>query len=91
MLENIEFDPTDQGTFCPKIRPLIKKKDSFEPIEILDFEFNICFLECISPDDLIIIFSLYYTPEIISTIVSSTNSYSREPKNSSKLDARIIK
>jgi hypothetical protein len=91
MPEDAEFDPTDQGTLRPKVRPLTKKRDHFEPIEIPDFEFDICLLEHVSPDNPIIIFSLYYNPEIISTIFSSTNSYSREPKDSSKLDTRAIK
>jgi hypothetical protein len=78
MPEDIEFDLTDQGTLRPNTPPLKKKGDYFDPLEIKDFELEITLLEHISPDDPIILFILYYSPEIISIIVSSTNSYKRK-------------
>jgi hypothetical protein len=84
MPENAEFDPTDQGTLCPNILLLQKKREYFDPIEIPDFELEITFLKHIFSNDPITLFTLYYTPEIMSTIVSNTNSYSRKPKESLK-------
>jgi hypothetical protein len=88
MPENTEFDPIDQGTFCPNTPLSQKKKDYFDPIEIPDFELEITLLEHISPDDPIIFFTLYYTLKIMSTIVSNTNSYSRKPEESLKSCSR---
>jgi hypothetical protein len=78
MPEDTEFDPTDQGTLRPYASPLKKKGDYFDPLEIKDFELEITLPEYISPDDPITLFILYYGPEIISIIVSSTNSYKRK-------------
>jgi hypothetical protein len=88
MPENAEFDPTDQGTLCPNALLLQKKGEHFDPIEIPDFELEITFPEHISPDDPITLFTLYYTPKIMSTIVSNTNSYSRKPEESLKPRSR---
>jgi hypothetical protein len=88
MLENIEFGPTDQGTLRPNTPLLQKKGDHFDTIETPDFELEITLLEHISPADPIILFTLYYTLEIMSMIVSNTNSYSRKPEESLKPRSR---
>jgi hypothetical protein len=44
-----------------------------------DFGYEIALLENTSPDDLITLFTMYYTPEIINIIVKKTNNYLREP------------
>jgi hypothetical protein len=78
MLENIEFDLIDQGTLCPNTFLLKKKRDYFDYFEIKDFELEIIFFKYISLNNFIILFILYYNLEIISIIVSSTNSYKRK-------------
>jgi hypothetical protein len=88
MPEDTEFDPTDQGTLCPNILPL-KKKIYFNPLEIKDFELEIIFLEYVSLDDPIILFILYYSPEIIFIIVSSTNFYKRKSSEPLKPHSRV--
>jgi hypothetical protein len=40
---------------------------------------KITLLEYISPNDPIILFTLYYTPEIMDLIVEKTNEYTRKP------------
>ena len=41
-----------------------------------------------SPDDPITLFTLYYTPEIIESIVLHTNNVQRKAQDPSKADAR---
>jgi hypothetical protein len=69
MLEGTEPDPTDQGTQRPNAPSLRKKRDKFIPFECLDFDFKITLPPDTSPDNLITLFTLYYTPEIIESIV----------------------
>ena len=40
-----------------------------------EFDFEIYLLENCSPEDLITLFMQYYTPNIVNTIVLTTNSY----------------
>jgi hypothetical protein len=63
--EDIIADTTDPGTCWPKALVLKTKSDHFEPMKLPDFEPEIHFLDHVSPDDPITIFTLYYTPEII--------------------------
>lgn len=91
MPESAEFNPTNKGTLRPYAKPLTVQGDHFEPMELPDFEFDICLPETASPDNPITIFTLYYTPKIISTIVQNTNSYHREPQDSSKPHSRANK
>jgi hypothetical protein len=46
-------------------------------MKLPDFEPEIYLPNYMSPDNLIIIFTLYYTPEIIKQIIKSTNLNSR--------------
>jgi hypothetical protein len=89
MPEDTEFDPTDQGTLRSNTFPLKKKGDHFDPLEIKDFELEITLPEHVSPNDPIILFILYYSPEIISIIVSSTNSYKQKSSEPLKPYSRV--
>jgi hypothetical protein len=73
MPKNIITDTTDPGTYWPKTLVLKTKNDHFEPMKLSDFEPEIYLPDYMFPDDLIIIFTLYYTPEIIKQIIKSTN------------------
>jgi hypothetical protein len=89
MPENTITDTTDPGTRWPKALALKTKSDHFEPIKLPDFEPEIHLPDHMSPDNPIIIFILYYTPEIIEQIIKSTNLNSCQPKNLSKPKARV--
>jgi hypothetical protein len=71
--EDIITDTTNPGTRWPKTLVLKTKSDHFEPIKLPDFEPEIHLPDYMSPDDPIIIFTLYYTPEIIKQIIENTN------------------
>jgi hypothetical protein len=88
MPEDTITDTTDPGTRWPKALALKTKSDHFEPIKLPDFEPEIYLPDHMSPDNPIIIFILYYTPEIIEQIIKSTNLNSCQPKNLSKPKAR---
>jgi hypothetical protein len=49
----------------PKITSLKTKNNYFKPMKLLEFVTEICFFNHISANDFIIIFILYYIPEII--------------------------
>jgi hypothetical protein len=88
MPEGTEPDPTDRGTQRPNAPPLRKKGDKFIPFECPDFDFEITLPPDSSPDDPITIFTLYYTSEIIESIVQHTNNVPREAQDPSKPNAR---
>jgi hypothetical protein len=69
MPKGTEPDPTDQGTQRSNTALLQKKKDKFILFKCSDFEFKITFLINTSPDNSITLFTLYYTLEIIESIV----------------------
>jgi hypothetical protein len=69
MPEGTVPDPTDQGTQRSNAPPLQEKGDKFIPLECPDFEAEITLLIDVSPDNLITLFTLYYTLEIIDQIV----------------------
>jgi hypothetical protein len=71
--ENIITNTIDPGIYRPKTLVLKTKSDYFESIKLLDFEPEIYLPNYISPDNPIIIFILYYIPEIIKQIIKSTN------------------
>jgi hypothetical protein len=77
MPEDTIADTTDPGTYWPKALVLKTKSDHFESMKLPDFEPEIYLPNHMSPDNLIIIFTLYYTPEIIKQIIKSTNLNSR--------------
>jgi len=88
MLEDTVFDSTDKGTLWPNENPLRKKGDTFKPMKLPDFSWEITLPENTSPDDPITLFTIYYTPEIIDLIVKKTNKYQREPQDDSCPRAR---
>ena len=69
MPEGTVPDLTDQGTQRPNTPPLQEKGDKFILLECPDFKAEITLLINVSPDDLITLFTLYYTLEIIDQIV----------------------
>jgi hypothetical protein len=79
MPEDIVFGPTDKGTLRPNMKLLQKKRNVFKPIKLPDFGWDITLLENMSPDNLIILFTLYYIPEIIDLIIEKTNEYMQKP------------
>jgi hypothetical protein len=81
MPEDTKADPTDPGTCRPNTKLLKTKGDHFEPMKLVDCDPAIHLLEHVSPDDPIILFTLYYPPEIIEYIVEITNLNPREPRN----------
>ena len=75
MPEGTEPDLTDQGTQRLNTAPLReKKKNEFILFNCPDFEFKITLPMDTSPDDLITLFTLYYTLEIIKSIVLYINN-----------------
>jgi hypothetical protein len=78
MPEDTIFDPTNKGTLRPKAKPIRKKGDTFEPMKLPYFLWQINLPENVSPDNPITLFTIYYTPEIIDLIVQKTNSFKRE-------------
>jgi len=81
MSKDTVFDSTDRGTLRPNLKPLHKKGNAFNPIELPHFDPQITLPDYISSDNPIALFTLYYTPEIIELIVQKTNKHIRLPKN----------
>ena len=52
-------------------------------MQLSNWDWEINLPNNVSPDDLITLFTLYYTPEIVDLIVEKTNSYLREPQDDS--------
>jgi hypothetical protein len=88
MSEDTVFDSTDKGTFRPNAKPISKQGDSFKPMQLPNWGWQIMLPENASPDVPITLFTMYYTPEIINTIVEKTNEYRREPQDKSRPHAR---
>lgn len=90
MAEGTEFDPTDTGTLRPNAKPLEKRGTRFQPMACPDFDFEIHLSHYTSPDDPIALFSLYYTPELLKSIITHTNFYLREPRDPRKPKSRAL-
>jgi hypothetical protein len=69
MSEGTVPDPTDRGTQRLNAPSLQSKGDKFIPIDCPDFEFKITLLIDVSADNLMTLFTLYYTFKIIELIV----------------------
>jgi hypothetical protein len=69
MLKGTEPDLMDRGTQRSNAPPLQEKGDKFIPFECPNFEFEITLPADTSSDDLITLFTLYYTLDIIKQIV----------------------
>ena len=83
MPEYTVFDPTDKGILKPDREPLESQGDQFVPIKLPHFDWEIHLPENVSPNDLITLFTMYYTPEIIDIIIENTNNYTRQLRNES--------
>ncbi len=88
MSEDTVFNSTNKGTLRPNEDLLRSKGDEFKPMELPNQGWEVTFPNDVSPDDLITLFTLYYTPEIIDLIVKKTNEYVRRPKDESCPRAR---
>ena len=69
MSEDIINDPTDRGIKQSSTKLLLKAGRKFISMILLDFDFEITLPDDIFPDDSISLFTMYYTPKIIDTIV----------------------
>jgi hypothetical protein len=69
MTEDIINDLMNKGTKRLNTKPLLKARHKFILMILLDFDFEIIFFNNVFLDDLISLFSMYYTPEIINTMV----------------------
>jgi hypothetical protein len=69
MVELIVFDFIDKGTLRPDKEPLESIGDKFVLIKLPYFDWEIYLLKNVSLDNLITLFTIYYTPEIMDIIV----------------------
>jgi hypothetical protein len=69
MLESTELNLINQRTQRLNTLLLRKKEDKFISFKCPDFDFKITLLLNTSPNNLITLFTLYYTFEIIESIV----------------------
>ena len=88
MPEDTVFDSTDKGTLRPNANPIWKKGNAFKPMQLPNWDWQITLPENASPDDPIILFTMYYTPGIIDLIVKKTNEYVWKPQDDSSPYAR---
>jgi hypothetical protein len=79
MLKSTEPNLTNKRTQHLNTKPLQKKDNTFILIKCPDFDMKITLLLNTSSDNLISLFMLYYTLEIIKSIVCYTNKVLREP------------
>jgi hypothetical protein len=77
----IVFDSIDKGILRPDKESLESAGDKFVLMKLPYFGWEIYLPENISPDDPIILFTIYYTPEIMDMIIQNTNNYIRQPKD----------
>jgi hypothetical protein len=69
MTKDIINDLTDKGTKRLNTKSLLKAKHKFILIILSDFNFEIILPNNVSLNNLISLFTMYYTPEIINIIV----------------------
>jgi hypothetical protein len=65
MPKGVINNPTDKETKRPNVKPIITAAYEFFLIYLLDFDFKITLSNNISPNDLIFLFIIYYTSEIV--------------------------
>jgi hypothetical protein len=73
MPENIITDSTDPRTYWLKAKLLKTKSDRFDPIKLPDFYTKIYLPDYISINNPIVLFIIYYPPEIIKYIIRIIN------------------
>ncbi len=75
MPKDTVFDSTNKGTLRPNKDLLRSKGDEFKPMELPNQDQEVTLPNNVSPDDLVTLFTMYYTPEIINLIVKKINEY----------------
>ena len=75
MPEDTVFNPTDRGILRPNTKPLREKGDTFIPMKLPNFGWEVNLPEHNSPGDPITLFTIYYIPEIMDIIIEYTNNY----------------
>lgn len=78
MLERTVFDPTDKGTLRPNEAPIHKVGTGFTPLVVEDRPTEIHLPDGVSPLEPFSLFELYYSIEMIDSIVLATNRYQRK-------------
>ena len=78
MVSTTVFDPTGDGTLRPNEKPISKRGTCFQPMILEDHDIEISLPEGVSAEDPYTLFELYYSLEIIESIVEATNSYDRK-------------
>jgi hypothetical protein len=79
MPNNTVFDSTDKGTLRPNEDLLQKQGNTFKPMQLSQFGWEITLPEDVSLVNPITLFTIYYIPEILHLIVKKTNYYIRKP------------
>ena len=74
---NTVFDPTDLGTLRPDEPAIHKVGTCFRPLEVDERPTHITLPKNVTPLRPYSLFELYYSPEIIDSIVQATNAYDR--------------
>ena len=69
MSGNTEFDPMDDGTSRPNEKPLKRPGTCFQPMEVQERNSELDLPGGVCADDSFALFTLYYTPEIINSVV----------------------
>lgn len=77
MPEDTVYDPTDKGTLRPNEPTIRKVGTCFVPLEVDDRPTHLILPFGVTPERPYSLFELYYTPEIIQSIVDATNNYKR--------------
>jgi hypothetical protein len=75
MPKGVINDLTDKGTKRSNAKLIITTAHKFFLMYLPDFDFEIIFPDNVSPDNLISLFTMYYTLEIVKQIVQYTNDY----------------
>ena len=88
MLKNTVADPTDEGTLRPNEKPLFKAGTCFNPMKIVEKQPTISLPTGVTADNPFALFRLFYTSDIINSIVQATNNYIRKPNDDGDLPYR---
>jgi hypothetical protein len=66
MPEDTIFDSTNKGTLRPNAKPISKQGDTFSPIQLLNWDWEITLPENASPDDSITLFTIVVRQAVLS-------------------------
>jgi hypothetical protein len=89
-MAEVQPDPTDTGTLCPKREPLQKKGDAFKPMDVPEFEPHVMLPPGITPLDALGIFSQFLPDQILDIIVDNTSSLDGRAAGPWKPNARAL-